>query len=115
MIIKSEEMQSKPREGLRGGSGTTGFLHIVPAEALPGKVRLFSLISLEKGCSVGDHKHEGETEVYYVLEGEGVLNDNGTIRPFRKGDCNVCGGGEAHGVMNEKDETLKMIAVIVLD
>lgn len=115
MFIKSEEMQMKPRVRLKDGFGTTDFLHIIPAESLPGKCRLFSVMSLEKGCSVGRHAHDGETEIYYVIEGEGIINDNGTIRPFKKGDCNVCGKGDFHSVSNENDETLKMIAVIVLD
>ncbi len=115
MFIKSEEMQIKPRVRLRDGFGTTDFLHIVPEEHLPKKTRLFSVMSLEKGCSVGRHDHTGETEIYYVIQGEGIINDNGTMRPFRKGDCNVCGGGDFHAVSNENDETLKMIAVIILD
>lgn len=115
MFIKSDEMEMKPRVQLRGGYGTTDFLHIVPAENLPEKSRLFSVMCLEKGCSVGRHDHTGETEIYYVIEGEGILNDNGTIRPFRTGDCNVCGGGDFHSVSNENDETLKIIAVIIKD
>jgi quercetin dioxygenase-like cupin family protein len=90
-------------------------LHIVPADKLPAKARLFSVMSLEKGCSVGRHEHKGETEIYYVISGEGILNDNGTIRPFKKGDCNVCGNGDFHSVSNENDETLEIVAVIILD
>lgn len=115
MIIKKQEMQIKPRVRLRDGFGTTDFLHIVPQENLPEKARLFSVMILEKGCSVGRHDHTGETEIYYVISGEGIINDNGIIRPFKKGDANVCGGGDFHSVSNENDETLKMIAVIILD
>ena len=115
MFIKADEMQSKPRVRLRDGYGTTDFLHLIPDEYMPKKTRLFSVMSLEKGCSVGRHDHAGETEIYYVIEGEGIINDNGTIRPFRKGDCNVCGNGDFHAVSNENDETLKIVAVIVLD
>ena len=115
MFIKNEEMEIKPRVRLRDGYGTTDFLHIVPEAVRPPKCRLFSVMMLEKGCSVGRHDHTGETEVYYVIEGEGILNDNGTMRPFKKGDCNVCGGGDFHSVSNENDETLKIFAVIIKD
>ena len=115
MIIKNEDMQKESREGLRGGNGTAEFLHIVPDGFKPQKCRLFSVMTLGKGCSAGRHEHTGETEIYYVLEGEGVLNDNGIIKTIRPGDSNICGGGDFHSVANEKDEPLKIIAVIIKD
>jgi len=115
MFIKSEEMQTQSRVRLRDGFGSTEFLHIVDKDNLPAKCRLFSVMSVEKGCSVGRHDHADETEIYYVIEGEGILNDNGTLRPFRKGDCNVCGNGDFHAVSNENDETLRIFAVIIKD
>jgi mannose-6-phosphate isomerase-like protein (cupin superfamily) len=99
----------------RGGFGTTELVQLVPKDQLPAKSRLFSLMCLDKGCSMGRHEHINETEVYYVVEGEGIINDNGTIRPFRKGDCSVCPSGAFHSVSNENDETLKIVAVIILD
>lgn len=113
MIIKGADMKSQIRESMRGGPGQVDIMHIVGADNLPAKSRLFSLVTLEKGCGIGSHAHSGETEVFYVLEGEGVIDDNGEKKPFVKGDCNVCGGGASHAVTNEKDEPLKMIAVII--
>ncbi len=113
MVIKSQDMKMQSRQEVRGGCGTVNFLHIVPEGFMPEKSRLFSEMTLEKGCSIGRHEHTNETEVYYVIEGEGIINDNGTERPFRKGDCNVCGEGAFHAVSNEKDEPLKIVAVII--
>ena len=115
MIIRSAEMQSEARAAMRGGPGAVGLCHIVPAGALPGKCRLFSLITLEMGCGIGAHVHENETEMYYALQGEGVLDDNGEKKDFRAGDCNVCGGGAYHAIVNEKDEPLVFVAAIVLE
>jgi quercetin dioxygenase-like cupin family protein len=115
MVIKSGEMKSEAREGMRGGSGSVLLTHIATGGQLPQKCRLFSVITLEKGCGIGAHAHSGETELYYVLQGEGVLDDNGEKKPFRKGDCNVCGGGATHAIENEKDEPLVLVAAIVLE
>jgi quercetin dioxygenase-like cupin family protein len=113
MVIKGADMQSEHREAMRGGPGYVDILHIVGADNLPAKSRLFSLITLEKDCGIGPHAHSGETEIYYVLGGEGVLDDNGQLKPFAKGDSNVCNDGETHAVTNTKDETMRIIAVII--
>lgn len=115
MVIKGADMQSELREAMRGGPGHVDICHVVGAENLPAKSRLFSLVTLEKNCGIGAHAHHGETEIFYVLEGEGVLDDNGELKPFVKGDTNVCGGGAMHAITNEKDEPLRMIAVIIKD
>lgn len=115
MIIKKEDMKIQSRPRVRDGFGTVDFLHIVPEGFRPNKCRLFSVMILEKGCSIGRHDHTNETEIYYVLEGEGIINDNGTIRPFLPGDSNVCGNGDFHAVSNENDEPLKIVAVIIKD
>jgi len=115
MFYKPEEMKVEPRVRLRDGFGTTEIVHLVPKEDLPEKTRMFALMCLDKGCSIGRHEHKNESEIYYVVEGEGILNDNGIIRPFRKGDCHICPSGSFHAVSNENDETLKILAVIILD
>lgn len=115
MVIKGADMQSELREAMRGGPGQVDIVHIAGADCLPAKSRLFSLVTLEKGCGIGAHAHSGETEMFYVLEGEGVIDDNGEMKPFQKGDCNVCGGGATHAVTNVQDAPLRMIAVIIRD
>lgn len=115
MVIKSEEMKNEAREGMRGGPGSVAIHHIAAGEVLPKNCRLFSIVTLEKGCGIGKHEHAAETEMYYAMQGEGIIDDNGALKPFRKGDCNVCGGGAYHAITNEKDEPLVFAAVIVLD
>ena len=115
MVIRHEDMKTDIKEQMRGGPGKVSLEYVVPSEALPSKSRFFSVITLEKNCGIGKHEHSGETEIFYVLQGEGVLEDNGTKKPFCKGDCNVCGDGANHAISNEKDEPLVFVAVIILE
>ena len=115
MVIRVEDMRTETREQMRGGTGQVRLEHIVPNEKLPSKARLFSVTTLEKDCGIGLHEHNGESEVYYVLEGEGVLEDNGVKTTFRKGDCHVCGDGCSHALSNEKEEPLILVAAIILE
>ncbi len=115
MVIRNEEMKNEVRETMKGGPGAVAIHHIASGGSLPKKCRLFSVITLQKGCGIGAHEHKAETEMYYVLQGEGVLSDNGEKKPFRKGDCNICPSGATHAITNEKDEPLVLVAVIVLE
>jgi len=84
MYVAKENMEPYVRENLRGGNGAIGFLRMMPEEEQPAKCRLYSILTLEKGCSIGWHAHDDETEIYYILEGEAETNDNGTVRIGRR-------------------------------
>lgn len=82
-------------------------------EEMEGKGRLFNHVTLEKGCEVGYHMHNGDAETYYVLKGHAMYNDNGTIVEIGPGDVTYCGDGECHGAINNNDEPFEMIALIL--
>ena len=113
MIIKNEQKIAETRENMRGGDGTVVLNTILTGEALPAHCRLFSEIILEPGCSIGDHPHENECELFYILEGTAQYNDNGTIVTAGPGEALSCDHGQTHGIRNAGSTTLKLLAVII--
>ena len=115
MFIQAKNQKTTVRERMRDGSGKVSIRHVVDKENLPENSRLCAVMTLEEGCSIGPHDHTNETEIYYCLEGEGVLDDNGETRPFLPGDVNICGGGSYHAVKNAGEKPLRVLAVIILE
>jgi quercetin dioxygenase-like cupin family protein len=115
MYFESNDMQSETREKMRGGDGKVERLSIIPQDDLPPKIRFTGVIMLKKGCSIGIHPHTGDEEIYYCMSGEGVLDDNGTTKIFKKGDCHICKDGQSHGISNQKEEILTIFEAIALN
>lgn len=114
MIRKSSECQIEYREHMRDGDGTVQLTNFITGpEELNGKGRLFSRITLNPGCSIGYHVHEGDAELFYILKGTAEYNDNGTVKQVTAGDVTICPDGEGHGIANRTDEVVELIAVIV--
>lgn len=63
------------------------------------------------GCPF--HRHALEDEVFFVLEGRGVLRYGDDVRLLRAGDCVSCpaGTGAAHQIGNPFDEDLVYLAI----
>jgi len=59
------------------------------------------------------HAHLREDEVFFVLEGEGVLRYGDEVRPIRAGDCISCpaGTGIAHQIANTSNADLVYLAI----
>lgn len=67
---------------------------------------------LEPGSSIGYHKHETNSEIIYILEGEGkCLIDDGE-ETLKAGQCHYCPKGHSHSLINNSNADLIFFAVI---
>ncbi len=113
MITRKADRTSSRSDHFKGGEGYILNTVIRPADGLNGKGRLFNHGRLEKNCEIGWHVHDGDSEVYYILSGEGEYCDNGTLETVRPGDVCWCDDGEGHSMINRSDEPLEYIALIL--
>ena len=93
------------REHMRDGRGTVTIHDVLSKEDLNGHGRLYARIVIPAGASIGWHIHEGETEPFYILKGEGTFIDNDHValylqQLFRYGRCKLrlCIGNVLPGV-----------------
>ena len=114
MYIASEKKIREEKINMRGGDGTVVLNAFLPVGQLPPHCRLFSEIVVEPGCSIGRHTHTGESEIYYILEGEGILDDNGNRLTMKAGDFSICRDGDYHSIANGSDKVLRLIGCIIL-
>ena len=114
MIRKYNEMPTSEKQHLRGGTGSTKFKALAEEGSVQ-HCRLFSEITLEKGCSIGEHDHVNEPEYYWITEGEGIVTEADGEKSVTKGDLVVTGGGASHAIRNEQEAPLKFAAIIILD
>ncbi len=114
MIKRNSEMTSTIKVNMRGGDGQAVVTDVLNKGEYNGHARLIGTILLEPGCSIGAHVHENEEEVFYIIDGTAVYNDNGKKEILHKGDSCICLGGQTHSVANEtENENLTLFAVIL--
>jgi len=73
---------------------------------------LVGLNAFEPGQEHRLHAHEGMDKVYHVLEGEGLFLLEGREERMSAGDMLVAPEGVAHGVRNDGDGRLVVLAVL---
>jgi Mannose-6-phosphate isomerase len=55
---------------------------------------------LKPGASIGEHRHETNSEILFVLSGNGTIIDDGVPSPISKGMCTYCPKGHSHSLVN---------------
>ncbi|MBE6696451.1 MAG: cupin domain-containing protein [Ruminococcaceae bacterium] len=113
MIKNFDDFKTELRENMRGGDGTVTVTSFVTAEELNDKGRLFGKITLKPGCGIGFHVHEKDSELFYILKGTAVYDDNGTKTTVTAGNVTLTPAGTGHAIKNESDEDVELIALIV--
>ena len=115
MTYKPNELPTEQRVSMRGGEGTVTIAHAAPAGALPPGLRLHAKLTLPPGASIGAHAHTGETELFYVLSGEGEMLQEGAWVALSPGDATSTGQGQSHALRNAGAAPFIVMATIVND
>ena len=113
-MVRKQSEQAVEFKCIREGHGDTRMQKLLNgAEEMFGKGRMFNLMTLIPGNSIGVHQHTGDHEVFYFLSGEGEYNDDGRIVRVGPGDVAVCNSGQTHSLKNTGSEDLTFIALIL--
>jgi len=114
MVVRPDQRETEHRKNMRGGNGEC-VLTPLAGKILQKHCRLFTEILIPAGAGIGRHEHSAETEYYYILEGRGVVDDNGTAVEVGPGDLVVTTGGAFHSIEAGLGGSLRMLAVIITD
>ena len=108
-------MEIRRVENMAGGKGHVIIKDLLGEKELNGKCRMYAAVTVEPGCSLGYHEHHGESETFYILQGFGDFDDNGTVRQVKPGDVTFTPSGSGHALVNTGVSNLIFMALIILD
>lgn len=90
-----------------GGGSTTAFPFFENADGFD---IVFRKRVLHPGSTIGEHVNDKD-EIYYVVEGRGVLTLNGRTQPLSTGEAVLTRNGDSHALAPEGGKDLVIIVV----
>ena len=111
MVVNVDELTETDRA--RGSFGAA-YMSLTPSMVPRGGKLGINRMRLTKGrTTVPFHYHLREDEVFFILEGRGVLRYGDDVRAIRAGDCISCPAGTriAHQIANPFDDDLVYLAI----
>lgn len=85
---------------------------LTPSEMLD-KAYMFNVITLPVGSRIKEHAHQPDAEIYYILEGEVEVTDNGRVETLHAGDVVFTAEGGTHSVYNGSNREARFLACIL--
>ncbi len=107
MIIDFKDIEEQVQPNFKGGEKACR----VKAH-VDGQNRIMRNV-LEPGASIGYHSHERNSEVIYILSGQGhILFDNDIEEDVAAGQVFYCPMGHSHNLVNDGICDLEFIAIV---
>ena len=114
MIKKREDLTVKVDKN-SNGEKVLSLASLKEFDGVNENLKQFSLVELEPGIEVGYHVHNGDSDMYYIISGKGLYNDNGVEIEVSSGDITFTPTGEGHALKNIGEEKLCFIALVIDD
>jgi len=106
MIIDITSLEEKHLEHFKGGKNT-----FMARMFCNEKVKIMQG-HLVPGAGIGYHKHEGNSEIIFLLQGEGQVCFDGKTFKLRPGQVHYCPEGHRHSLQNNGKEDVFFYAVV---
>lgn len=100
-------------ENRSGGIGTMHIERLLTNEEMGTGVKMYAKVTIDKDSSLGYHTHVDDNETYYILQGKGLYDDNGTTYEVAPGDVLHTPNGFGHSITNIGDDELVFMALII--
>lgn len=106
MIIDYNEISEEILTNFKGGKGLLVTRNFIDAN------NKIMMSRLAPGASSGYHKHEDNSEIVYIIDGNGHFLYDDKIENFSSGDVHYCPMGHCHAMFNDGDKDLVYFAIV---
>ena len=106
MIINYKEMEQQRITGFKGGNGDVLTQNFVDEN------NKIMMSRLQPGANSGYHKHEGNSEIVYIISGTGPFDYDGVREDVQAGSVHYCPMNHSHAMYNDGDDELVYFAIV---
>ena len=106
MIIDYSKIEEQKLQNFKGGNGELDTRNFIDEK------NKIMMSRLKPGANSGYHKHEMNSEIVYIISGEGHFEYDDTVEKFHTGDVHYCPMGHSHAMYNDGEEDLIYFAIV---
>lgn len=108
-ISRSTKANREIQEKCHGGSGSIVFREIFANKDFKSQLEFLHETYIKPRSTIGYHKHEGNEEIYYIVDGEGLMVVDDEEKIVGPGDAVITQSGSSHSLKNMGSKDLKII------
>ena len=113
MFRRADEMRTQELERCHDGQGKLLCRTVLERGDSNLGIQFMHSDILEPGAIIGEHPHNASEEVYFVIEGKGMMILDGDKFPIGPGDVCLVESGHSHGIINAPGTEMRLLVICV--
>ena len=106
MVIDFDNIKEENIMNFKGGHG-----ELLTRNYVDGKCKIM-MSCLRPGASSGLHRHDGNSEIAYVVSGTATFHYDGKVETVAEGQVHYCPEGHSHYMENNTNVDLQYLAIV---
>jgi mannose-6-phosphate isomerase-like protein (cupin superfamily) len=95
-----------------GGIGLLEKVRAFTSDDFESQIAFIDYVVVPPGTTVGYHRHGNDEEVYFIIEGSGIMRDENSEIAVKKGDIILNTRYGSHGLSNNTNDN---IVILILE
>ena len=112
-FVTLDEVRAETLECDHGGFGIIEFRRLLKAFDFQTPVDFVDYTVIPPGSTIGAHKHVGNEEIYFIVEGRPWINVDGDGRRLEPRGIAVVRSGQTHQLVNDTNDRVAIFVVQV--
>ena len=112
-FVSSNDVAQVHRAAEHGGVGPITFRRLMASVDFATNVDFLDLTIVPPGSTIGRHRHSGNEEFYFIVNGAPLMRVDGEERRIRRSDIAVVHSGEWHELINDTEDDVEIFVVQV--
>ncbi len=113
MIIRNVFAGERAEEQAHDGNGLVEVYRAMTSSDFVCPWNFVAYAVLPPSATIGLHRHEDEEELFFVLEGEGLVTIDEEQQRVVKGDLILTPLGGTHGMINNSSQNMALLVIEV--
>jgi mannose-6-phosphate isomerase-like protein (cupin superfamily) len=113
MIVRVNDLNLEEINAPKGGHGSAIKYAYEQAGNYDMSIKMFAVMELQPDSKIGEHVHEDDMELYLILNGKPIANDNGEETILNPGDLLITEKGQKHSLENKTNSPITFLAIIL--
>jgi len=109
MIKKNIYQIKKEMKVAHNGTGSISFSRSFFKNDFQSNLSFIDYVEVPPGASIGFHRHGNNEEIYFIIEGQGIMTTNDDKYSVSSGDLILNRPGWSHGFENTTLELTKIL------
>ncbi len=109
MKINTDKTSREKIQNCHDGIGSIIFREVFSKKDFESNLEHFHETIIEPHATIGYHKHLGNEEIYYIVEGTGKMTVNDKEFDVTPGDAIMTQSGDSHGLSNTSDSNMRIL------